>query len=99
MPSPSYNYTCNETTIKNVSGSVIPSLSLFGKSNVLPGGTFTVPGNVYAYLAARHLGIKGRRMIDKFNELMETGYLAIAGSPSSTCGNDWNSSSSRFVSP
>lgn len=88
-------YTCAETELVNSSGGPLVA-SMFGKT-LAHGESFTVPGNVFAWLAGKFPGIKGARMITKLRDLLDEGVLTIVSSPSAPCGEQWNSSSSAFV--
>ncbi len=90
------NYLCVNTTIQNVSGRALKHISLFRKSNIGPGETFTVPGDVYAWLTANFPGIKGRRVIELFVNLLNKNILSITEAPTVPCGAAWQSSSSAF---
>ena len=77
-------YACTNTEIQNVTSSPMV-LSMFGKT-VQGGGTFTVPGDVWAYVVAKHPGIKGRRMVTHLAFLIDNDYLRINYYPRENCG-------------
>lgn len=78
------DYTCGETEVVNSSGRTVVA-SMFGKT-LLNGESFTVPGDVFSWLAGKFPGIKGRRMIEKMRDLMNSGVLTVLTAPSAPCG-------------
>lgn len=87
-------YTCAESRIQNASNAplrVSPFNKVLGIDDY-----FSVPGDPYAWLAARHPGIKGLRMIKWFRDAINKGLLRIVYIPTAECGDTWESSSSDF---
>ena len=91
------DYACFESEIQNVSGGTISHVSLFSKNDVGNGESFTIPGSPEGYLCGKFPGIKGLRMIRKLHTLIDDGILRVVSSPSSPCGDAWESSSSAFL--
>jgi hypothetical protein len=89
----STQFACAESEIQNVSGRTLAYVSIFGRSNLADGETFTLPGDPWAWLAGRYPGIKGRRMIEKFRDLINQQILSIVSMPSAPCGGFESSSS------
>lgn len=73
---------CARTVITNNSGASLV-LSPFN-TTLADGATLSIPGDVWAYLAARHPGIKGRRMVSWFADFVENGYVSTDG-PDEVC--------------
>lgn len=89
---------CFETQLTNVrlDQKPIHRLSLFGGRSLNYGESFVVSGDVSGWLAGKFPGIKGRRMIEKLENLIGLGYLEINKLPSAPCGTTLSSS---FVVP
>lgn len=90
------SYACATTELQNVSGRTLSYVSMFRLHNMAPGQTVSVPGSVWAWLAANNPGIKGRRLIDALNDLIDNKVLAIVGVPT-ICGDVFGSSSSTVA--
>lgn len=75
---------CHESTLRNTSGQSLV-LSMFGGKTLAAGEEFTVPGHVSAYIAALYTGIKARRMLSQFQELLADNKLLIVDSPNNAC--------------
>lgn len=89
-------YTCNETEIQNVSGESVV-LSMFRKGALAHGESFTIAGSPGGWIVANYCGIKRRRMLAKFNQLLDDDKLLIVSIPSPECGNTIQLSSSSFA--
>lgn len=89
-------YTCARTEITNTSNRVLPRVSIFGGRRMAKGEVLVIKGDVWAWLAGKFPGIKGRRMIEKLHDLVNAGELGITAIPS-TCGDAYDSSSSTFL--
>jgi len=61
-------------------------MSMFGGKTLDFAHTLTVPGDVYAWLAAKNPGIKGRRMIRAFVDMIDNGDIHVQSVPSDLCG-------------
>jgi len=86
--------SCAETTLRNVSGGQI-TLSLFQGRVLSNGEHFTIPGDVYAYIAASNPGIKGRRLLSTFRDLLENNVISITDLPDpNNCGQPYYPGSS-----
>lgn len=85
-------YACHQTEIQNVSGGPLV-LSMFRKGSIDQGESFTISGTPGEWLAANHPGIKARRMLDKFSELVDDDQLLVVSLPSAPCGHPFSSSS------
>lgn len=85
--------TCAETTIANTSGGQL-TLAMLGGKVLDDGETFSVPGDIYAYIAAYHPGLRGRANIAVFKSLVTQGIISVVSSPSAPCELASSSSSS-----
>jgi len=90
------DFGCNDTVIQNTSDGDISRLSMFHIGELGNGHAFSIPGTPEAWLAGRFPGIKGWRMIRKFNDLIDKGILRVVSRPTAPCGFGFNSSSSAW---
>lgn len=77
--------TCARSIIYNNMRSTV-TMSMFGGVKLGFGQTVSVPGDVYAWLAAKNPGIKGRRMIQAFVDMVDNGDLRVQSLAAGDCG-------------
>lgn len=90
------SYTCAQTEIMNVSGRTLSYVPILRQGQMVPGQVKTVPGDLWAWLAANNPGIKGRRVIKIMKQLIDDKVLSITSVPT-ICGDVFGSSSSTVA--